>query len=180
MAKGLRYNLGVKALIKLINQKEQVRRFPPFAEVKEVLLAWDEGQLEADKDAINTFIAFLEQHGKHVVKVIYFHKRKQNKIPAAPDENTLHLSKLDFNAFGMPKTLQVKKVMSLQFDYFINLNMDGRLPLKSLAGFTKSACRIGYNRKKAVDFYDLILGNPDDSHMELFVRDLEYYLQKIG
>lgn len=180
MAKGLRYSLGIRALKKLVNQKEQTRRFPPFAEVKEVLVAWDEAQLDTDKKAIETFVQFWEKHNKHVVKVVYFHKRKQQNIPSAPDENTLHLSKLDFNAFGMPKTVHVKKVMSLPFDYFINLNMDGRLPLKSLAGFTKSACRIGYNRKKALDFYDLILGNPDDSSIEHFVKDLEYYLQKIG
>ncbi len=180
MAKGLKYNLGIRALRKLLNQREEVRRFPPFNEVKEVLLAWDEAQVETDQKAIDKFIKFWEKHNKHVVKVIYFHKRKKANIPEAPDANTLHLSKLDFNAFGMPKTAQVKKVMALPFDYFINLNMDGRLPLKSVAGFSKSACRIGYNRKKALDFYDLLLGNPEDPSLDGYVKDLEYYLQKLG
>jgi hypothetical protein len=70
--------------------------------------------------------------------------------------------------------------MSQPFDLFINMNLDGRLPLKSLAGFTKSACRIGYNRSKAMPFYDLILGNPEKPVMKSFVTDLEFYLQKIG
>jgi len=180
LAKGIKYNIGIRALKKLINLKEQVRRFPLFNEVKEVLLAWDEGQLESDKNSIEKFIRFWKKNNIHIVKVIYFHKRKKDNIPPAPDENTLHLSRLDFNAFGMPKTVQVKKVMALQFDYFINLNMDGRLPLKSIAGFSKSACRIGYNRTKAIEFYDLLLGNPDNESMEQYIKDLEYYLQKIG
>jgi hypothetical protein len=180
MAKGLKYNLGLRTLKKLLRQKDQVRRFPPFAEVKEVVLAWDEAQIETDQKSIDQFIAFWKKNKAHVIKVIYYHTRKKDKIPAAPDENTLHLSRLDFNPFGMPKTLQVKKLMSQSYDYFINLNMDGRLPLKSIAGFSKSACRIGYNRKKAIEFYDLLLGNPDDNSCEKFISDLQYYLQKIG
>ncbi|MCC7297742.1 MAG: hypothetical protein IT244_05360 [Bacteroidia bacterium] len=180
MAKGLKYSIGIRALKKRIGLQKQVRRFPPFSEVKEVLLAWDEAQLESDQKHIEKFVKFWESHGKHVIKVVYFHKRKKDKIPAVPDANTLHLSRLDFNPFGMPKTPQVKKIMSTPFDCFINLNMDGRLPLKSLAGFTKSTCRIGYNRHKTFDFYDLILGNPDDNRIDHFIKDLEYYLQKIG
>lgn len=180
MAKGLKYNIGIRAIKKLISQKEQVRRFPPFAEVKEVLLTWDEAQIETDQAAINKFINFWEKHNIHVVQVIYFHKRKKDNIPPAPNDNTLHLSKLDFNAFGVPKTVQVKKLMALQFDYFINLNMDGRLPLKSIVGFSKSACRIGYNRQKVLEFYDMVLGNPDDNSISNYIRDLEYYIQKIG
>ena len=180
MAMGIKYNLGVRALKKLVNQQEQARRFPPFSEVKEVLLAWDEAQVESDAKEIQRFVKFLENSGKIVVKVVYFHKRKKENIPMPTDNSTLHLSKLDFNLIGMPKTVQVKKVMSQPFDLFINMNLDGRLPLKSLAGFTKSACRIGYNRSKAMPFYDLILGNPEKPVMKSFVTDLEFYLQKIG
>ena len=180
MAKGLKYNIGLRALKKLLNKKEQARRFPPFVEVKEVLLCYDENQLETDSKAIEKFVKFWQKHNIKVMSVIYFHKRKKDKIPAVPDEFTYHLSRLDFNPFGMPKTAQVKKIMSTPFDFFINLNMDGRLPLKSLASFTKSTCRIGYNRRKSLDFYDLILGNPDDNRIDHFIKDLEYYLQKIG
>lgn len=180
MAKGLKYNIGVRRLRKLITLDEKKRRFPPFDEVKEVLLAWDENQSESDKPFIDKFIRFLESHGKRTTKVVYFHKRKKDKIPAAPDESYTHLSKLDFNPFGMPKTPAVKKLMAQPFHYFINLNMDGRLPLKSLTGFSNAQCRIGFNRNRVLDFYDLLLGNPDNPVMEAFVKDLEYYLQKIG
>lgn len=176
----MKYNIGIRALKKLVNKRTQPRRFPPFQEVKEVLLAWDENQNEKDSSNIHTIIQFLESHKIHVFKVIYYHKRKKANIPESTDANTIHLSKLDFNAFGMPKTSSVKKIMAQPFDYFINLNLDGRLPLKSVAGFTKSACRIGYNRKKALDFYDLLLGNPESEDMEQYVKDLIFYLQKIG
>lgn len=167
-------------MTKRLTLKPRERRFAPFSEVQEILLAWDEAQEESDLKHIRGFIKFLESHGKHVVQVVYYHKRKKLSIPPASNENTLHLSRLDFNAFGMPKTPHVKKIMSLSYDYFINLNMDGRLPLKSLTGFSKSACRIGCNRRKALGFYDLILGKPDDDKIENFIRDLEFYLQKIG
>lgn len=180
MAKGLKYSLGVRALTKRLSLTQRARKFAAFADVKEVLLAWDEAQQDTDQKYINQFVGFLEKHNKHVVKVIYFHKRKKENIPAPPDSDTLHLSKLDFNAFGMPKTTQVKQIMTRPFDYFINLNMDGRLPLKSITGFSKSACRIGCNRTKSINFYDLILGKPDDESIQNFIKDLEFYLQKIG
>lgn len=80
MAKGLKYNLGVRALKKLVTQQEQTRRFPPFAEVKEVMLAWDEAQMETDAKEIQRFVKFLENHGKSVVKVVYFHKKKKTSL----------------------------------------------------------------------------------------------------
>lgn len=180
MAKGIRYNIGLKTLKRTTRSKSTNRRFSAFEEVQNVLLAWDEAQLDADRQIIDTHIQFWEKQGKQVFKVIYFHKRKKENIPTAPDEHTLHLSKLDFNAFGMPKTMHVKKLMSQSFDYFINLNLDGRLPLKSLAGFTKSACRIGFHSAKAMEFYDMILGNPENPDIGLYTKDLEFYLQKMG
>lgn len=180
MAKGLKYSLGLRALKKITGTSEIQRRFRKFEEVTEVLMAWDEAQLETDKKAIDKFVAFMEKHGKHVVKVIYFHKRKKDKIPPAPDDDTLHFSKLDFNALGLPKTTQVKKLMAQPYHYFINLNLDGRLPLKSIAGFSNAECRIGFNKDKAQQFYDLMLGNPDKPVIENYIKDLEYYLQKIG
>ena len=180
MAKGLKYNIGIRALKKLSGKKTRERSFLPFDEVKEVLVTWDELQNETDLEHIQKFIKFLGKNGKHVVSVVYYHKRKLDKIPAPADDDTYHLSRNDFNAFGLPKTVQIKKIMAQQFDYFINLNMDGRLPLKSIAGLTTATCRIGYNRKKAIDFYDLIIGNPDDASIDKYIQDLEFYLQKIG
>lgn len=182
MAGGIKYNIGLKQLKKLSGKKKRVRSFVPFDSVQNVLLAWDEYQTTDSKQrkAIDSFVAFLTDSGKSVTKAIYFHKRKKEKIPSPADENTLHISRNDFNLIGMPKTSQVKKLMAEPFDYFINLNLDGRLPLKSIAGFTQSTCRIGFNRSKSLEFYDIILGNPDKPEIKKFVEDLQYYLIKIG
>jgi|GEM_PF-897925 len=182
LAKGLKYNLGVRTLRKLAGKKTRSRNFLPLDKVKTVMLAYDEYQTtEArEKKAIQKFIAFLNEKQKAITTVIYFHKRKAANIPASPDDNTIHLSKNDFNSLGMPKTTQVKKLMAEPYDYFINLNLDGRMPLKSIAGFTSATCRIGYNRDKATEFYDIILGDPDKPKIELYIADLEFYLQKIG
>jgi hypothetical protein len=182
MGKGLKYSLGVRALRKFAGKKIRPRSFVPFDEVNTVLLAWDEHQVSqpAEKKRIDKFIELLEAAGKKVTQVIYFHKRKPSKIPIPETDGAVHLSKNDFNAFGMPKTPQVKKLMAESYDYFINLNLDGRMPLKSIAGFTNATCRIGFNRSKSIEFYDVILGDPDNPKIEKFIEDLEYYLRKIG
>lgn len=182
MAGGIKYNIGLKKLRKFSGKKTRHRGFIAFDKAQKILVAWDEYQLNesSDKKAIDSFISFLEKSGKSVTRAIYFHKRKKENIPVPVESDTLHFSKNDFNLVGLPKTPEIKKLTAEPFDYFINLNLDGRLPLKSIAGFTQASCRIGYNRAKAIEFYDLILGNPDKPDMKKFVEDLEYYLLKIG
>jgi hypothetical protein len=182
MAGGIKYNIGLRQLKKITGKKKRARGFVPFDKAQNILLAWDEYQTaeNSEKKAIDTFVEFLQTSGKDVTKAIYYHKRKQDKIPAPPDEKTVHISKLDFNVLGFPKSAPIKKLMSEPYDYFINLNLDGRLPLKSIAGFTQATCRIGFNRPKSFEFYDLILGNPDIQDIHKFIIDLKYYLLKIG
>ncbi|MBL7811755.1 MAG: hypothetical protein JNL57_05985 [Bacteroidetes bacterium] len=180
MAKGLKYKLGLRALKKLSVARPRNRSFMPFGEVKDVLLAWDESQHEQDIHSIQKFIQFLEKHGKQVQTVVYHHTRKESKITIPEGDTSIHLSRRDFNAFGMPRSLQIKKLLSTQFDYFINMNLDGRLTLKSIAGFTNAACRIGFQRDKAISFYDLLIGSQNEPDMQQYVKDLQHYLQKIG
>lgn len=182
MAGGIKYNIGLKQLKKFSIRKKRTRGFVPFEQVSHVLVAWDEHQTEdpKEKKAIELFVKFLQDSNKKVSIAIYFHKRKKENIPAPATDQTYHFSKNDFNVLGLPKTAQIKKLLAEPFDYFINLNLDGRLPLKSIAGFTQATCRIGYNRAKSLELYDLILGNPDKPEIGLFVKDLQYYLKKIG
>lgn len=172
----------MRALRKFAGKKTRSRGFMPFDEVKSVLVAYDEAQANDPKELklIKKFVASLKEKGKMVYSVVYFHRRKTAKIPPPEDDAVMHLSKNDFNTLGMPKTAQVKKIMAENFDYFINLNLDGRMPLKSIAGFTNATCRIGYNREKSQEFYDIILGDPNQSKLENFIADMEFYLQKIG
>lgn len=177
---GVKTNIAVRMLKKLSSEKERIRLINSFDKASDFLVAWDEGQTEKDGKAIQGFLKFLTDAGKQVECAVYHHTRKKEKIKAFPKDGNTHLSRFDFNTFGMPRTVTLKKLLARRFDYFINLNMDGRLPLKSIAGLTNATCRIGYPRDKALPFYDILIGAPGSESIDDFIKDLKFYLQKIG
>lgn len=181
MAKGLKYKVGARVLKKAIEKKDRKRKLIPFAEAKSFLVMYDEYQEKSDLPIIEMFIGQLVKAGKKVYTVVYHHTRKKKDLlQLLEEENKLHLSKLDFNFFGLPKTTQVKKLIATQFDFLINLNMDARIPLKSIAAFTNASYRIGYNLDKYIPYFDLLLGKPHQNDLKQFTKDIEYYIKKIG
>lgn len=181
MAKGLKYTVGSKVLKRAIEGKGRKRNLVPFSEAKSFLILYDELQEKNDLPLLESFIEHLINAGKLVYTVVYHHTRKKKELPTVQEEeNKLHLSKLDFNYLGLPKTTAVKKLIARHFDFLINLNLDGRVPLKSIAAFTNAGYRIGYNREKNIPYFDLLLGNKENSELEQFTKDIIYYIKKIG
>jgi hypothetical protein len=177
---GVTGNIGNRLLKKLSSEKERHRLINSFNKSTDILVVWDENQAETESKNIEEFVQYLLSAGKTVQCAIYHHTRKKELIKSIPKDGRMHLSKFDFNAFGLPKTAEVKRLLSKRFDYFINLNIEGRLPLNSLAGLTNATCRIGYPAEKSLPFYDVLIGNPHSVVMEAYINDLKHYLQKIG
>jgi len=167
-------------LSKRSREKERIRLISSFEKASDILISWDDAQWETDARYINEFLEFLKKEGKNVETVVYHHANKREKGRLFEMDTHIHLLKNDFNTFGLPKTAQVKKLLAKRFDYFINLNLDGRLALKSIAGLTNATCRIGFHREKSLPFYDILLGNPASGSIEAYITDLIHYLHKIG
>jgi hypothetical protein len=180
MAGGVRRSIASRVLSKISKSKERIRIVNSFDKSVDFLVAWDEAQTDKDQKYIQDFLKFLHDSGKKVECVIYHHTRKKEKIKAFPKDGNIHLSKFDFSTLGLPKTVQVKKLLATKFDFFINLNQDGRFPLKSIAGLTNATCRIGFPLEKSLPFYDILIGNPANDTMEEFIKDLKFYVRKIG
>ncbi len=177
---GVKTTIGVRLLKKRSNEKERIRLISSFEKATEIMVSWDDAQKETEGKQIESFIDYLKKEGKHVECVVYHHAAKREKGQLFDMDSHIHLLKTDFNTFGLPKTAQVKKLLAKRFDYYINLNMDGRLALKSIAGLTNSTCRIGYHREKALPFYDILIGTPGTPGIEAYIKDLKHYLHKIG
>jgi hypothetical protein len=177
---GVTGNIGTRLLKKLSSEKERHRLINSFDKSTDILVAWDENQTETEGKTIEAFVQYLISAGKQVQCAVYHHTRKKELIKAFPKDGRLHLSKFDFNTFGLPKTQQLKQLLSKRFDYFINLNIEGRLPLNSIAGLTNATCRIGYPVEKSIPFYDVLIGNPHSDVLVAYIDDLKHYLQKIG
>lgn len=180
MAGSVKKSIASRVLSKVSRSKERIRIVNSFDKSLDFLVAWDEAQTEKDHAHISDFLNFLKDAGKKVDCVIYHHTRKKEKINAFPKDGNIHLSKFDFSTLGLPKTVQVKKLLAAKYDFFINLNMDGRFPLKSIAGLTNSTCRIGFPLEKSLPFYDILIGNEQNESMADFVKDLKFYVRKIG
>jgi hypothetical protein len=177
---GVKTTIGVRLLSKRSKEKERIRLISSFEKASDILVCWDDAQWETDARHIQSFLDFLNKESKHVDTVVYHHANKREKGRLFDMDTHIHLMKNDFNTFGLPKTAQVKKLLAKRFDYFINLNLDGRLALKSIAGLTNATCRIGFHCEKTLPFYDILLGNPTSGNIETFIGDLKHYLHKIG
>jgi len=177
---GVKTTIGFRLLSKRSKEKERIRLISSFKKASDIMVCWYDTQWENDARYITEFLEFLKKEGKNVETVVYHHANKREKGRLINMDTHIHLMKNDFNTFGLPKTPQVKKLLAKRFDYFINLNLDGRLALKSIAGLTNATCRIGFHREKALPFYDILLGNPASENIEAFIADLKHYLHKIG
>jgi hypothetical protein len=177
---GVKTTIGVRLLNKRSKEKERIRLISSFEKASDIMVCWDNSQWETDARHINAFLDFLKKEGKNIETVVYHHANKREKGRLFEMDSHVHLMKADFNTFGLPKTTSVKKLLAKRFDYFINLNMEGRLALKSIAGLTNSTCRIGFHREKSLPFYDILLGNPASDSIEAYINDLKHYLHKIG
>lgn len=165
---------------KLSLEKERHRLINSFDKSTDILVAWDENQTEQQGKIIESFLQYLISAGKQVQCAVYHHTRKKELIKAFPKDGRMHLSKFDFNTFGLPKNPTLKQLLNKRFDYFINLNIEGRLHLNSIAGLTNATCRIGYPVEQSIPYYDVLIGNPNGGMLESYIEDLKHYLQKIG
>lgn len=182
MRSGVRYSIGKRVLKKLVSSrdKEKLKTFIPFHSANEFLVVWDESQNENHKSDIQTLLEFLHKQGKNVYRVIYHHTPKIERPSKSSDGKVFHFCRKDFNSLGLPKTMVVKKVIAHQFDYLINMNLDGRLALNSIIGFSNAKIRVGHRKYGGFGFYDLLIGNYNNENLRDYVADLKLYLQKIG
>lgn len=180
MTRGVKYSIGKRVLKKLVVSRDKEKSFIPFSEANKFLVIWDESQNLSYKSDIQSFLEFLHQQGKNVYRAIYHHASKIDRPTKSADGKVFHFCRKDFNRLGLPKNIEVKKLISNHFDYLINMNLDGRLSLKSISGFSNATVTVGHRRFRTFGFYDLLLGEEENDDLKDYVNDLKKYLQKIG
>lgn len=162
----------------MLQQSSRQRDFIPFDEAQSFLLAYSTGQPESEQKAVKHLAERLRQRGKTVMVLSYYPKRRQKKGEIPPDDTrSISFTRNDFDLLGLPKSEKVKKFLTQVYDYFIGLSMDNVLPLKAMAGMTRSRCRIGFYREQFMPYYDLMFGQGGDGDMNKFIADIEHYLK---
>lgn len=144
-------NIGLFIIKRLAIKKPQMRITIPFAQAKRIGVIVD--NLDKNKNAINQFVADLEQQGKSV-EVLGYTKPKQ-----APKLNIKYsaFSKKDFNWVGACKQDVLKNFVKTDFDYLFSLNTSSFLPFDNILAQSKAKCRVGVFNDKRTDYFELMV-----------------------
>jgi hypothetical protein len=176
--KKIRYSLGRRLIRRFMQQNDgHGRAVPNYDESKTFLLLISS---DVELKNISPLITKLKSDGKDVHTIIYYPKAKD--VPTEAIDNVIYLSRKDFNYLGSPKTEHSKTLLGKPYDFLINLDMHGHLPVKAVAAFTKAVCRVGFNRDRhSSHFYDLCFGKRNSGYqITQFMEDINTYLHRMS
>ena len=178
MTSRIRYKIGSQIIRRIAQNRKRIGAIPNYAQSSTFLLLLQSDQM-GQRKLLDPFIQKLESEGKKIHTIVYFQKPKD--IPSSVIPNTTFLSRKDFTLWGSPKTKNCKRLIGTNFDFVINFDMNGTMPLKSMATFSQAGCRVGYTRVKySYLFYDLSLGKQSPNYtLKDFLTDIDRYLHRI-
>ncbi|MCS7052558.1 MAG: hypothetical protein NZM09_02355 [Ignavibacterium sp.] len=112
-----------------------------------------------ESDFRNSFqvIEFIENHNKTIL--IFLNDFKVALLPIKFRNKTFSFNLNDINKLNLPKKELIDKLIKLKFDMVIDLNRIDSLFHSYVANLVGAKFRIGMNKKKAAEFYNVIFSD---------------------
>ena len=171
--------MNTEALIKRTRKLKINREVIPFDRINRVLIVWEGNQDKAQVDEIKAFGHELRNKGKDITFLTYYPMKKLDKDMQANEIYKL-CCKSDFSMFLVPKSKQIKDILSENFDLLINGCLDGNDYLKTIAAYSKAKFRIGpYNDQADTSLYEISIKPNGADLCENYLIETGRYLRKI-
>ena len=126
------------------------------------------------QEIIDKFIQRLKDNGKEV-KILAFLDDKEQQ----PNLNFNHFSLKELNWFYQPKHPKVDQFINTQFDYLINLDDSGSLPLTYISACSKAQIRVGSFTDKTYCF-DFMIETHEQQNLQHFITQLDFLLTRLN
>ena len=153
------------------------RKVMSMKDAKRIGLLYNATEPE-DFEIVKTYVKKLLADKKEVTSLGFVDKKE---LPA----NQFAKLGLDFftrknlNWYMVPNSPLVTNFINEEFDIIINLNIGMCFPLQYISAISKAKYRVGqYDLKNAI-YYDLMIHTPKNETLEHFIKETDFYLNKI-
>lgn len=151
------------------NKSESLKK---MSEVREVGVVYDVKKTSAQ--LLNKVTHYFEAAGKTVISLGFVEEKELGDL--VPNYKEEYFCKKDLNLWKLPKKQAVSKFVSKNFDYLINLDMEGRNELQAISTFSVSKTRIGKHFEDYPFAQDFMIKSLAETHEELF-NDIKQYIK---
>jgi len=164
-------NIGRKSLArhKQSNKSESLKK---MSEVREVGVVYD--VKKTSTQLLNKVTHYFEAAGKTVISLGFVEEKELGEL--VPNYKEEYFCKKDLNFWKLPKKQAVTRFISKDFDYLINLDMEGRNELQAISTYSVSKTRIGKHFENYPFAQDFMIKSLAETHEELF-NDIKQYIK---
>lgn len=150
------------------------RRHPvPFDSAKSIGVLFDATE-QAKRDQVMPFIDTLKRKGIEIVPIGYFDSKQE------VDSYTFKgFNKNDIDWMGRPKSHILKNYADKTFDFLICIYQGECLPIEYIAALSKAQMRVGPYTDNTY-CYDLIIDTSKNNSIKHFLKEVDFYLNKIN
>lgn len=165
----LREKIALSLLRKHI-QSTKSEQLKSLAHVREVGVVYDVKKTPVQ--VINRVVHHFESEGKTVQALGFVNEKTLEGISGSKGES--FFCKKDLNFWKFPKKKSVQDFVGRDFDYLINLDLNGDMTLQAVSTFSKAKTRIGKWTEPFSFAQDFMLKTIAETEEDLFQEIIKY------
>lgn len=130
-----------------------------------------------DKTPFDTLKKMVHDYSKQGIKIYTLGFVEEKDLTDYEADELNHYYCLnDINLLRLPKQASINHFVSQNFDYLINLDMEGRNELQAISAYSASKIRIGKQFENYINAHDLMIRSVAETPTEL-LRDINRYIK---
>jgi|TARA_B110000902_G_scaffold147531_1_gene170180 hypothetical protein len=165
-----RIQIGKKSLARH-KQRSKLESLKKMNDVREVGVVYDVKRTSAQ--LLNKVTHYFESEGKTVITLGYLEEQELGGY--VPDKKEMYFCIKDLNFWKLPKKQAVTSFVSIDFDYLINLDMEGCNELQAISTYSASKTRMGKHFENYPFAQDFMIKSLAETAEELF-NDIKQYI----
>ena len=166
-----RIQIGKKSLARH-KQRTKLESLKKMNEVREVGVVYDVKKTSAQ--LLNKVTHYFESEGKTVITIGYLEEKEL--VDYTANKKEMYFCIKDLNFWKLPKKQAIASFVSIDFDYLINLDMEGCNELQAISTYSASKTRMGKHFKNYPFAQDFMIKSLAETAEELF-NDIKQYMK---
>ncbi|MDA8886692.1 hypothetical protein N9I68_03855 [Bacteroidia bacterium] len=162
-------NIGKKLLArhKQIAKNEALKS---LSNARDIGVVYDVAKTES-RELIKV-VNYFESAGKNVITIGYVNSKELGEY--APNYKEVFFCNKDLNFWKLPKKESVKRFVTKDFDFLINLDCEGQLELQVISTFSVAKTRVGKHIEEFAFAQDFMIKTAAESAEDLFDEIKKY------
>ena len=164
-----REKIALRMLVKY-KQITKPERLQSLGNAREIGIVYDVKNTEIL--SLNAIVHYFESLGKNVMSLGFYNEKESNNLVS--DAKTLYFNQKDLDFWKIPKQELVSVFTNQEFDFLLNLDTVGSIPLQAISTFSKARTRMGKHFDQYNFAHDFMVKSDVTSTDDLFASIQKY------